>query len=203
MESSFPKELEETVRNAARPHLLKGRPGDWEHTLRVVEHARLLLRDEGGDAAFVLPALYLHDVGWSLIDYSAFLTTPFERQEESRAAILHQQRGAELAVRILAELGFDQPLAARIEQYIRVHDQPEAVYGLNCHEALLCFEADRLDRYGRAGEARLDGIFAGFQPNERRRFLEEGVRRWFRTSTGRRLALQLLRAQTRTGEAGA
>lgn len=189
----FPTALEEAIKTKAKVYLLKGRPGDWEHTLRVVAFGKILVEREKGNPFFIMPALYLHDIGWSQTHYDDWLSTPFSKQENCQAALFHQKKGAELAGKILKDLGYEPKLAPKILEYIEVHDQPERVFALNDLQATLCFEADRLDRFGELGEKRLEAIFNDFQSKERADFLRNGVRQWFRTKT----ALSLFESLTR------
>jgi uncharacterized protein len=188
----LPEALEQSIRKRAKFYLSKGRPGDWEHTLRALKYGRILINGEGGDPFFVIPALYLHDIGWSQIDYNEWIIMPAQEQEKSQAALLHQERGADLAEKILKDLDYDLRLTTKISDYIRVHDQPERILSLDCLQAILCFEADRLDRFGEGGKRRLHAIFNGFRSEERADFLRRGARRWFKTKT----ALSLLESLT-------
>ena len=180
---SFPYPLEEAIKARAKIYLLKGRPGDWEHTLRVVEFGKIFIARENGNPFFIIPALYLHDIGWSQTHYDDWLSTPFSKQEKCQAALFHQKKGSELAGEILEDLDYQPELAPKILDYIEVHDQPERVFALNCLQATLCFEADRLDRFGERGEKRLEAIFNDFRSEERAAFLRHGARQWFKTKT--------------------
>ena len=42
--------------------------------MRAVDYGKYLLEREPGDPAIVLPCLYLHDIGWSRVDYQDFLS---------------------------------------------------------------------------------------------------------------------------------
>ncbi|MCG7854061.1 MAG: hypothetical protein MIO92_16220 [Methanosarcinaceae archaeon] len=179
----FPDALEEAIKAKVKVYLLKGRPGDWEHTLRVVEFGKIFIARENGNPFFIIPALYLHDIGWSQTHYDDWLSTPFSKQEKCQAALFHQKKGSELAREVLEDLAYQPELALKILDYIEVHDQPERVFALNCLQATLCFEADRLDRFGERGEKRLEAIFNDFRSEERATFLRHGALQWFKTKT--------------------
>jgi len=89
------KDLDIIFKERIRPYLLKSRPGDWEHTLRAVRIGKELLRNEDGDPTVVMPALYLHDIGWSAVVLNEFVQTPVFRREESRSSLLHMRHGDE------------------------------------------------------------------------------------------------------------
>ena len=78
-------DLEKALAAKARPILEKGRKGDWEHTLRTIEYGRKLLSKEDGEEDIVIPALYLHDTGWSAIDYQDFLNASPARKKRPAA----------------------------------------------------------------------------------------------------------------------
>lgn len=46
-----------------KPHLLRCRPGDWEHSLRVVHWVKILGKDRD-DLHLLIKAAYVHDIGW-------------------------------------------------------------------------------------------------------------------------------------------
>jgi HD superfamily phosphodiesterase len=62
--------LEKRLRDMVRPLLERGRGGDRDHTLRAVKYARYLLNREEGDEPIDTLALYLHDAGWSRVNFT-------------------------------------------------------------------------------------------------------------------------------------
>ena len=66
MDASFEKKLVKMI----KPLYKKGRAGDWDHILRMVKLCKHLLEHEDGDEDIVLPTAYLHDIGWSAVDFS-------------------------------------------------------------------------------------------------------------------------------------
>lgn len=65
--------FEKQLKNIAEPLLKRGRGGDWKHTQRTIEYARYLLQHEDGENEIVIPTLYLHDVGWSKVNFNDFV----------------------------------------------------------------------------------------------------------------------------------
>lgn len=51
----------------AKDYLKRGREQDLQHTRVCVDFAFRLLREEGGDKEIVIPAIILHDIGYSVI----------------------------------------------------------------------------------------------------------------------------------------
>jgi len=190
--------VEDQLRRSARPLLKNGRDGDWEHTLRVLEFGRYLLQHEPGDEEIVIPALYLHDIGWSRVDYNDFLQASPARKKESRSLALHMQQGAELAAGILKDLGYDRDTSGRIVAIIALHDEPEKVFAMGDLSATLVVEADRLDRFGARSLKRYRTMFGPdyLQADawqESRAMHLEGLETWFQTPTGKALARKLAR----------
>jgi uncharacterized protein len=127
---------------------LTSAPGshDWHHTERVYQLCMRIGAVEGADMEVLQIAAYLHDVG-----------RPF--QDESRGAVCHAEKGAEIA-RALLE---DYPIPGRRRENIihciqthrfRGNRRPETL------EAKVLFDADKLDAIGAVGIGRAF-LFAG------------------------------------------
>jgi uncharacterized protein len=119
---------------------------DWDHTQRVYNLCMHIGRVEGADLEALEIAAYLHDVGRSY-------------EDESKGAVCHAERGAEIARNLLAEYPISDQRKANIVHCIRSHRfrgnrQPETL------EANVLFDADKLDAIGAVGIARAF-LFAG------------------------------------------
>ncbi len=181
----------------ARPFLGAGRPGDIEHTLAVVEYGKTLTANEGGDPLVVIPALILHDVGWSRVDYLDLATAPAKGKTGVESVRLHMLYGARIASKILTELGFDQESIEPIVSIISVHDIPEAIRELDDLNSTLVFEADWLDKFSPARIKRYTDAFKdvkGAQTEGLREYLETYKTEWFRTRTSRDILEALSRS---------
>lgn len=176
----------------AEPHLRKGRPDDWAHTLRAIHFGKTLLQEEPGDPETVLTALALHDMGWSRVDYSDFIQAPPEKKKETRSLQEHMREGARLAREILDPTPFPLDKKAQVLKIIACHDDPEAIRSLGGPEAVLVMEADRLDRFGVESLSRYRKMFGEHYLREGRSFLLEGAKLWFRTPTARRMVQEML-----------
>jgi len=185
--------LEKALAAKARPILEKGRKGDWEHTLRTIEYGRKLLSNEDGEEDIVIPALYLHDTGWSAIDYQDFLDASPAKKKETRSLQLHMEHSARIAGEVLQELAFARDKRTKIVSIIAVHDDPDKIFALNDISATLVMEADRLDRYGLRSIKRYENMF-GSDYFKEAAWIEglamrrEGLKEWFKTATGKTLA---------------
>ncbi|MEJ2718568.1 MAG: HD domain-containing protein, partial [Deltaproteobacteria bacterium] len=178
--------------NRALSFLDRGRPGDTEHTRAVVENGRALLAKEGGNPRVVIPALILHDVGWSQVDFSDFITAPGQAKTEVGSIYLHMGYGARIASDILNDVKWDPTLIQRITAIIAVHDIPEEIRALGDLDATLVFEADWLDKFAPARQERYVRPAKGDRAiEELRRFLDMNKSRWFSTVTARELLVQI------------
>jgi len=117
-----------------------------DHSERVLTTALLIGRQMDARLEILIPAALLHDIG---------------RKEESlsKGKVCHAVRGAELAVPILQELGYNDADIEAICHCIRSHRYrrgrvPETV------EAQILFDADKLDSIGAVGIGRAF-LFAG------------------------------------------
>ncbi len=193
MDEDFERELTKTV----KPYLDNGRSGDYEHTLRVVGNGKELLQHEEGEEGVVIPALYLHDVGWGDVDFQDFIniTSP-SRKKDAASVELHMKRGAGLAKQILEGLDYEIGMTQAVVSIIAVHDRPEKIFAMKSPSATLVFEADYLDKFGAKSLYRFDTMFKMKPISENAKkdaaqHLREGLKMWFKTGTGKRMALQL------------
>jgi len=187
--------IERQLLQAAEPYLQSGRKGDMEHTLRAVDYGKYLLEYEPGDPAIVLPCLYLHDIGWSRVDYQDFVDATPAQKKNCVSLQQHMQEGAQLASGILDKLAYDSAGRDRIVAIIAVHDEPEAVIAMQDINATLVMEADRLDRYGPESIRRYQAMFGDAYAawKEAKTVRLEGLDTWFRTETAKALSRKLAR----------
>ncbi|GEM_PF-927723 len=190
------KTLEYKLKNKVEPLLKRGRPGDYEHTLRAVAYGSLLLKHEIGQRKIVIPALYLHDIGWSKVNFMDFLRSPsFATKRQCVSLADHMEYGALMAREILEEMQYDKKLINIITSIIAIHDYPEAIFSMKNSSATIITESDRLDRYGLAGRRRVNELFQFKNHNEKQcigidQGLRQGLDKWFRTETARNLAMK-------------
>ena len=190
------EEFEQQLKSIVEPMLKRGRGGDWEHTLRTIEYARYLLQHEEGGQEIVIPTLYLHDIGWSKVNFNDFVKAPPTQKNGTKSVSLHMKYGADLAKGILKKLGFGPELSRKIVSIIAIHDEPEKVFAMKDPSATLVVEADRLDRYGPESLLRFSDMFGSkYLKGEHRKeaidYLRYGLKIWFKTQTARALALKM------------
>ncbi len=190
------REQEDQLRQIVEPYLRRGRSGDYEHTLRTIGYARQLLQKEEGDEEIVIPALYLHDIGWSEVAYEDWINAKPDQKKHADSVVDHMRHGAELSKGILENLRYDGEKTKTIVSIIAVHDIPEQVFAMGNPSATMVAEADYLDRYGLASLVRFraiigDRAMAEEQIKEAEGFLRKGLELWFKTETAKSMALNL------------
>lgn len=119
---------------------------DWDHTQRVHNLCMHIGRVEEADLEALEIAAYLHDVGRSY-------------EDESKGAVCHAEKGAEIARNLLAGYEISDERKENIIHCIRSHrfrgnHHPRSL------EASVLFDADKLDAIGAVGIARAF-LFAG------------------------------------------
>lgn len=177
---------------AALKYLEQGRPGDVEHTLRVVAYGKALLDGEPGDPRVVVPALILHDTGWSKVNFSDFVDAPAVDKKDTASVRLHMSHGAEIARKVLEALSWDPAVTQQIADIIAVHDAPGKIKALHDLDATLVFEADWLDKYGVASQKRYSEIFSDEgKIEELNRYLEKSKFVYFRSKTAKELLSEI------------
>ena len=192
MDALFEKQLIEVI----EPVYKKGRNGDWDHVLRMVKLCKYLLKHENADENIVLPAAYLHDIGWSAVDFSDFNKAMPGSKTKSLSFIVHMEKGAVIAERILSKLNYVQNQIKEIQSIINVHDLPDTILQMNNINAILVMEADRLDRYGKTGLERFKTMFGadklkGQYWQEAKQSRLDGLENWFKTKTSVSIAQKL------------
>lgn len=170
------------VYSLARP-FLKTRHNDI-HTLISYGYALRLLRDEGGDREIVIPAILLHDVGWSSVPEHLQLTAFGPNAANPDLNRVHEVEGARLARDILRRAKYDEQKIEEIAAIIAGHDSRLEALSLN---DMVVKDADKLFRFSRWGFAIHVRRFR-HDPVAYRQWLGQQIDRWFFTARARALA---------------
>ena len=136
------------------------------HANKVVRFAEEILRGERGDPAVVIAASYLHDIG----------IHEAETKYNSTAGKYQEREGPPIARNILERLEVDRDMTDEVCDLIAHHHSPGQIQTLNFQ---ILWEADTLVNLEDATEGELDQI-------------KELIEATFKTSTGKRLAKELL-----------
>jgi len=156
------------------------------HTKISLKYALKLLRHEKGDEAIVIPAIILHDIGWSAIPEHLHLTAFGLNSSNFNLKLnrVHEKEGAKIAKRILEEFHYPPKKVKEICEIIQGHDSRKRPISQNDR---VVKDADKLFRYSRRGLTLLLDWF----PDSREttlNFLEEHIEKWFFLLTSRQLA---------------
>jgi hypothetical protein len=114
----------------AAPHL-RVRNND-EHSLYAFALAASIVPfHPDADPAVVLPAILLHDTGWSCVPPEDVLLAIAPGGGRPDLVELHEKEGARIAADILASVGYPQDLTAQILDIIDGHDSRAAALSIN------------------------------------------------------------------------
>jgi len=133
----------------AKPYLKKR--GDFIHTQVAHQYALILMKQEGGNKKIIEPAIILHDVGWSSLDFTQIKAAYGVRsggKEADRLNRIHEREGAVIAQQILRSLKYAPQFTDEIISIIQRHDS-----GINAHspEEQIVKDADKLWRFSKKG----------------------------------------------------
>jgi len=159
------------------------------HTIISYRYAIYLLSMEGGDPSVVIPAILLHDVGWSTVPEDKQLQAFGPRVKEPDLARQHEIEGARIARMILSEMNYPQDLIRKNEQTIDGHDSRMDATDI---DDMIVKDSDKLFRVSRTGFA----IGLEWFKSEPRRYLaglHKAAGSWFFTKSAHRLAREELK----------
>jgi hypothetical protein len=144
--------------DVSKEYLRRCREIDLPHARISLDFAMRLLREEGGEEDIVVPAIILHDIGYSLINekdlykrttfFSVYKGNKSVDTYSTRLKEIHMVEGAKLARDILAAVKYPINLIDEIVEIVRNH---EDLYGKpvdedkNLHK-IIVGDADRLYR---------------------------------------------------------
>lgn len=161
-----------------------------EHTLFSFLMARTLLETQPeADPSVVLPAILLHDTGWSRIDKDKILQAFGPNNQYPELTRQHELESLTIAERVLTDLHYAEDRIMAILSLIDGHDTTKEARSLNdaIHK-----DADKLWRYTPHGN-RIIGEWFGIGQEEVLAILENYVLPGILTAEGRRLATLMLK----------
>jgi HD superfamily phosphodiesterase len=126
---------------------------DSGHAATSLNYARQLLELENGNEDVIIPAIILHDVGWSqLVKERRMLIFDKDTSKEVKRDVQleHQNEGTKLADEILRKANYPKELIKEILEIISEHDTREGFISQN--EGLVR-DADKLWRTSKEGFA--------------------------------------------------
>jgi len=143
------------------------------HTRNAIEFAFRLLTIHRADRAVVIPALILHDAGWSVVPEEIIRKTCRPRPDKSLLRI-HEKESVEIARDILKKVSYDSVRTTEILEIIDGHDSRNKAFSINDQ---IVQDSDKLTRY--AGSFR---FLAGLTPITLEKLagtLEQFIDQWF------------------------
>lgn len=172
----------DAVLSAALPYL-QTRQNEL-HTRISRAFAERLLAAEGGRPEIVIPAILLHDIGWSRVPEDRQLLAFGPKVKDPELTKVHEREGAVLAREILAGLGWPEARVDEIVEIVAGHDTRLDSRSL---DESLVKDADKLFRFSARGFP-IDCARFELEPARHLAWLEDRVGEWFFTATARRLA---------------
>jgi HD superfamily phosphodiesterase len=124
---------------------------DLGHAGITLGYAEKLVKLENGDEDVVIPAIILHDIGWSQLSkstISVFFNTDTTKDEIFSIRLQHQVESVRLAKGILTDVGYSPDLSKEILEIISEHDTRKGFISKN--EGLVR-DADKLWRFSKIG----------------------------------------------------
>ena len=145
------------------------------HTRISYHFAQTLLAEGCGDPEVVIPAILLHDIGWSIIPENKQLEAfgPDIKKPELRR--IHEIEGARMAGEILTDLGCRSDRIQEIQKIISEHDSRSDAFNTNDR---IVKDADKLWRYTHEGFT-IDYHRFGKTKHEHLSWLIESISIWF------------------------
>ncbi len=156
------------------------------HTAVARRFAAALLLREPGDPEIAIPAILLHDVGWSALTEEMQLQAfgPGHVKKDKTLNRVHETEGVKIARQILAQVHYDDVKSEEILQIIDGHDSRLTPISDNDK---IVKDADKLFRFSAEG---LDFYLARFEmtPAEIVQWLQTRIEVWFFTAAARKIA---------------
>lgn len=178
------KPIYQEIFNRAKPFLHTRK--NLLHTRISLRYALRLLKKETGDEEVVIPAVLLHDVGWSAVPEHLHLTAFGPNLSNPQWTKVHEKEGAKIARTILERLRYPPQKLEEICRIIRGHDSRKRPISFSDR---IVKDADKLWRYSQKGVA-IDTDRFKKSRTEWLAYLEEQIDRWFFTSTAKKIAKQ-------------
>ena len=124
---------------------------DNGHAKITLHYAEKLVELENGDENVVIPAIILHDIGWSQLPKSTIqvlFDNDSTEDEIFSIRLQHQNESVRLATDILTDVGYLPDLSKEILEIISEHDTRKGFISKN--EGLVR-DADKLWRFSKVG----------------------------------------------------
>jgi len=124
---------------------------DKGHAQITLKFAQELLKGEKVNQDIVIPAIILHDIGWSQLSLKErflIFKPDITEEQEYKGRIKHQKEGCKLAETILKDVDYDKSLSKHILKIISQHDTSQKKFS---QEDAVVKDADKLWRFSKKG----------------------------------------------------
>ena len=124
---------------------------DKGHAAVTLHYAQRLLESEKGDKNIIIPAIILHDTGWSQLSDEERMTifdNNATKDEKLKLRYKHQEEGVIIAKNILEQVKYPKKFTEEILEIISQHDTRKGF--LSNNEGLVR-DADKLWRFSKIG----------------------------------------------------
>jgi hypothetical protein len=155
------------------------------HTFMAYQFALDLLEHETGASEIVMPAIILHDVGWSAIPEKDQLTAFGPFVEDNDLKRKHESEGVAIAEKILSDLNYERKLTFMIFDIIDGHDTTKRA---KSPEDAIVKDADKLWRFSETGFL-IDVQRFKWQPVLYFKYLQTSLEEWILTERGKKIAI--------------
>jgi hypothetical protein len=119
---------ESTILKLAMPYL-QIRDNE-RHTINAIEFVLKLLENYDADRMVVIPAMTLHDVGWSRVSQE-IISRACRPQPDMKLVRIHEEESVKIATSILQDIGYDSARAGEILEIIDGHDTRQSAFSIN------------------------------------------------------------------------
>jgi len=143
------KDLSDKIWELALP--FQDKRDDKGHASVTFNYAKQLLKTEKGDKKIVLPAIILHDTGWSKLtkeERMVIFDKNATKEDKLKLRYKHQNEGVIIAKNILKQIKYPKKLTREILEIISEHDTRQ--YFLSQNEGIVR-DADKLWRFSEIG----------------------------------------------------
>ena len=123
----------------AKPYLAESRWWDLMHTEMSIGYLFKIIKEEGKEELenVLVPAIILHDVGWSTIGDEKHVSWGGEEMRRK-----HMEMGAKIAEDVLNRVGYDPLLTKQIVHLVSTHDNTYLGIEQKTYEEKLVRDAD-------------------------------------------------------------
>lgn len=185
------KDVYEKIWKLAKPYL-DTRKNDI-HTEGAIRYAFRLVEKEGGDEEVVIPAIILHDVGWTRVPEELHLKAFGPKTTMPEMQRKHEVEGVKIAKEILEKVDYDQ---AKTEEILKIIDGHDTRLGATSLNDKLVKDADKLWRYTKDG-FRIDRKRFEHTFEQHMEGLRSSLDNWFFTDSGKEMASEEIQDRSR------